>query len=370
MKHRLLFVSNLFPDQSQPYRGLDNVTVLHHLREHWAINVLCPRPSLVKGWLGLGGGLMSRAEDEPLQPRYIHVPYIPKMGSRFNHRLMARALRKALVGRQWDVSLGAWLYPDGCALTLAQSQPTVLIAQGTDVHSYLRDPVRESAIFEAVAASRTIITRSQSLARLLGTPKAIPIHNGVDVSLFKPGPRTPGKTLLFVGNLLPVKDPHLMLKVATLLPEWKLVMAGKGPMRAELEAAAPPNTTFLGPQDAANIALWMNTADLLCMTSHNEGLPNVVLEAMASGLPVVATDVGGISEVIDQPWKGTLCQSRDPQAIAQVIQETLARTDRQQIAAQGSQRSWQATARAYHKVLEQAMADHSATVTIQVIKKP
>jgi hypothetical protein len=52
IKRRLLFVSNLFPDSHEPCRGLNNVTVLHHLRQQWDIRVLSPRPSLTKGWLG------------------------------------------------------------------------------------------------------------------------------------------------------------------------------------------------------------------------------------------------------------------------------------------------------------------------------
>ena len=77
----------------------------------------------------------------------------------------------------------------------------------------------------------------------------------------------------------------------------------------------------------------------------------MVLEAMAVGLPVVATNVGGIKEIIDQPWKGTLCDSRDAAEIASAITETLPRTDRNKIATEGSKRSWPAVAESYHEVL-------------------
>jgi glycosyltransferase involved in cell wall biosynthesis len=95
----------------------------------------------------------------------------------------------------------------------------------------------------------------------------------------------------------------------------------------------------------------MNAADVLCLTSHNEGLPNVVLEAQASGLPVVATDVGGIAEVIDADWKGTLCKSRDPNHLALALRNAASKADRHRIAAHGAQRKWENVAALCHNTL-------------------
>jgi glycosyltransferase involved in cell wall biosynthesis len=109
---------------------------------------------------------------------------------------------------------------------------------------------------------------------------------------------------------------------------------------------------FLGPQLAPQIAEQMRRADVLCMSSLNEGLPNVVIEAMASGLPVVATDVGGIHEVIDVPWKGTLVPSGDEAALASALDKTLTHPlDRARIAACGQGLSWQNTADVYDTLL-------------------
>lgn len=142
----------------------------------------------------------------------------------------------------------------------------------------------------------------------------------------------------------------------------QLNLAGRGPMREELESLArelgvQEDVHFLGPRDAAQISSWMRASDVLCMSSHNEGLPNVVLEAMASGLPVVATDVGGIHEIVDAPWKGLLVPPENEEALAQGLRRVLEdRLDRQKIAAYGAGLSWTATADACDRILRAAQA--------------
>ena len=372
MRPRLLFISNLFPDAREPYRGLDNVTLLHHLRDRWDIRVLALRPSL-KAWWNGAQAWQPRDQDQSLMPRYVPVRYVPKMGGAFNHRLMLAELQRVLPEVKqafaWDVVLASWLFPDGWAATQAVKGPRVLIAQGSDVHRYLGSGSRRRAILEAVANSRAVITRSKSLATLLARAGAAPallhpVHNGVDVTVFHPGPPSGAqeKVVLFVGNLLPVKNPALLLRAFAKVPApARLVLAGKGPLRESLEALAATlgiadRVQFLGPLLAPQIAEWMRVADVLCMSSLNEGLPNVVIEAMASGLPVVATNVGGIHELIDEPWKGTLVPSGDDTALAAALNEALFRPlDRARIAAYGQGLSWARTADACDAILREAM---------------
>ncbi len=381
MRPRLLFVSNLFPDREEPYRGLDNATLLHHLRSRWDIRVISPRPSL-KAWMGGASQLAARAEDELLRPTFVPAPYVPKIGSRWNHLLMAHALRPQLKASHqefaWDMVLGAWLYPDGCALMRAcMDAPVALIAQGSDVHHYLHQPVRRRLILQAAGKAAVVFTRSASLGKMLASAGADsgrvhPLHNGVDTECFRwrdqrgareeMGVDEQTRLVLFVGNLLPVKDPHLLLEAFDCLRRndraggWQLALAGKGPLRLDLEGKVralglASCVKFLGPLPAREIARWMNAADVLCLTSHNEGLPNVVLEAQASGLPVVATDVGGIAEVIDADWKGTLCKSRDPNHLALALRNAASKADRHRIAAHGAQRKWENVAALCHNTL-------------------
>lgn len=383
---KLLFVSNLFPDTGEPYRGLDNATVLHHLhaRGH-EVRVLAPRPLLRRRTFE------PRAIDRPLNPQFLPVPYVPKLGGLFNHRLMAAALRPALARlrreQSWDLVLASWLFPDGWAVAqAADAGPLALIAQGSDVHVYLRSRPRRAAILAACARAGTVITRSESLAHLLGAAgvesgRLRPIHNGVDTGVFHGGDTVAARQrlglaetqrwLLFVGNLLPVKDPDFLLRafarIAAACPEARLALAGRGPLRSALEAQAAAlglaeRVRFLGPLDAAAVADWMRAADLLVMTSRNEGLPNVILEAQACGLPVVATRVGGIHEVVDEPWKGELTPPGDVSAwSAAVLARLAAPAERERLAALGMARAWPNVAGTYENALNTALAQAGRT---------
>ena len=132
---RLLFISNLFPDARELYRGLDNATILHGLAEaEWSVRVLALRPSLP--WLGRR--VVPRAEDVKLKPQFLRVPYIPRIGSRVNHILYARALKPHLAALrgQFDVALTSWIYPDSCAVSRVADFPFVSIAQAKAILQY------------------------------------------------------------------------------------------------------------------------------------------------------------------------------------------------------------------------------------------
>lgn len=381
---RLLFISNLFPDAGEPYRGLDNATLLHALRDRYDLRVIAPRARLpLPGRARLPS---ARSCDAALHPQFIATPYLPKIGGLANHLLMARALRPRLaeVRREfpWDVVLASWLFPDGCAVVRAVSawgSPVVLIAQGTDVHGYLRSSLRRRAILDAVERSSGCITRSRSLAELLagaGVPreKLHPVVNGIDTTVFAPaGPRAEGvpagaRVLLFVGNLLPVKDPLALVRhFAKIIArragdDLRLVIAGKGPLEGAVRQEAlslgvGDRVLLTGPLASPEIAAWMRRAEMLCMTSRNEGLPNVILEAQACGLPVLATDVGGIRELVDESWKGALVPLDDGEAWVGAAPRMLDKpADRQGIAEVGQTRTWKAAADAVARILEAAMA--------------
>ncbi len=100
----------------------------------------------------------------------------------------------------------------------------------------------------------------------------------------------------------------------------------------------------------------MRRASLLVMTSRNEGLPNVILESQACGLPVVATNVGGIHEVVDAAWKGRLTPLGDMQAWTDAVLALLQNLPaRAALAATGDTRTWPTAAIAYERVLEDAI---------------
>lgn len=185
-----------------------------------------------------------------------------------------------------------------------------------------------------------IIAVSQDIAAKLeqaGVPreKIRMVYNGVD-SRFRPRDQHPARAelglpdqvfvLLFVGLLVPVKGLEVLLQALERLADPLLycVLVGSGPLEAELKAQVQvrglvSQVLFAGIQPTERIPLWMNAADLLVLPSFSEGRPNVVLEAQASSLPVIATRVGGTPELIRDGETGLLVESGDPEQLARAI---------------------------------------------------
>jgi len=381
---KLLFVSNLFPDATAPGHGQVNATVLHQLAPHCDIRVISPRPLLpFKSWRGR----TPRDEDRLFQPLYVRTFYVPKFGGPWNHRLMARALREPLrrvrAEFPFEVVLGAWVYPDACALDLLDVErqaPLVAVAQGTDVHSYLQMPLRRHIIVSALSRTAATITRSQDLATRLreaGVPfmKLRPIHNGVDTAVFRPGDALAARqalglspdaqVILYVGNFLPVKNPLLLVEAHARLcrlsaEPCELVMIGTGPLEGKARRLADKlgfgaSVRLAGRQPPAQVARHMQAANVLCVPSKQEGVPNVVLEGFACGLRTVATRVGGIAEVLDRDCLGRLVPSADPDALEKALGQTLMEaTDREAVLRHAAQFSWARTTERYLSVLEEA----------------
>ena len=377
---RLLFVSNLFPDTREPYRGLDNATVLQQLNAQWDIRALALRPTLPFR----SGAWTARTEDSRMQPQFLATPYLPKIGSRWNHRLMARALRTPLREIRsrfaFDVVLSSWIYPDSCAVAQLSGElgfPFVAIAQGSDVHQYLRHPVRRKIIAQALPAASAVITRSGELARLLGETGVAPeslhtIYNGVNRALFRPAERAAARQalnlqqdvqiILFVGNFYPIKNPLLLIEAHSqvcddnTLSRTKLIMLGDGPLAGNARALGDrlhfgPNVVLGGRKSAAEVARYMQAADVLCVPSVNEGVPNVVLEAFACGLPVVASRVGGIPEVHPGETCGRLVEPRLATVAAALRAVLREPPPSAPIAEYGAQFTWEKTAEEYNALL-------------------
>jgi glycosyltransferase involved in cell wall biosynthesis len=155
-------------------------------------------------------------------------------------------------------------------------------------------------------------------------------YNGVDLDRFRPGgePREPG-LILHVGRLVEKKGTAVLIDAVARLADARLVVVGEGPLRPELERRAGPNVSFLGALASAEVASWMRRASVLAAPSLTarsgdaEGLPNVVVEAAASGLPVVATRHSGIPEAVDDTVSGFLVPEGDAAALAGALAAAL-----------------------------------------------
>jgi len=138
----------------------------------------------------------------------------------------------------------------------------------------------------------------------------------------------------WAGRLVPVKDPFLFARTAELLarrfPGIRFVAAGAGPLLEALRRA-PSRVAWLGHQE--EMAPFYAGLDLLLLTSRNEGLPLVLVEAMAAGVPWVAPAVGGVPDLAGRPGGPWLAEERDPRALARAAARLL--EDRSRLARWG-----------------------------------
>ena len=281
-----------------------------------------------------------------------------------------RIVREIHAGNPIDVIDAHYAYPDGtaaCALGRELKVPVVLSARGTDLNLFTKMPDIAPLIRRNLADSRRIICVSEALAGIAKAEGADPgrldvIGNGIDPEVFHPldqgesrralGLPEGRKIILSVGHLVELKGFHLALEAVAALRREDVVLAivGEGPQRAELEAMAARlgmGDRFRLPGAVAQKLLprWYAAADLFVLMSSREGWPNVVCEAQAMGLPVAATRVGGVEEVIGGSARGMLLEERSAPALTRALEKSLeTRWDREAIAAAGRARTWDAVA--------------------------
>ncbi|MBC7908751.1 MAG: glycosyltransferase family 4 protein [Rhodospirillaceae bacterium] len=343
---RVLTFTTLYPNAAQPVLGVFVENRLRHLAASGEVQaqVVAPVPwfpvaSPVFGQWGKYAGAPKFEDRHGLRIWHPRYPVLPKIGMTIAPALLY-AWTLPLVRRlKFDVIDAHYFYPDGVAaamLARTLGKKLVITARGTDLNLIPRYRLPRAQIRWAAQTAAGICTVCAALkAPLLemGIPesKIRVLRNGVDLEGFRLMERAKpdATTLLSVGLLIERKGHHLVIEALTHLPGTRLMIAGGGPMRDELEALArrlgvSDRVRFLGEVPHDRLAEIYTSADALVLASSREGWANVLLEAMACGTPVVATDIWGTAEVVASPEAGVLVAERSAAAIAQGVQRLLA----------------------------------------------
>lgn len=342
---KVLTFTSLFPNAVQPVLGVFVYQrVVHFARRPGNfVDVVAPVPYSPR-WLRWGKwqkyGQVPRQEAmgelTVVHPRY---PLLPKVAMPFHGLLMflgcLRSVLQLRKANRFDCFDAHFIYPDGFAAVLLGKLlrvPVICSARGTDINLYpafslirpmIRWTLREAA--GLIAVSRSL---KDTMVRL-GAPagKVQVIGNGVDAVRFEPLDRTAarrrlglpesGPLLVSVAALLPHKGHQLLISaLAEVVPQHpglKLYIIGEGNFRPELERLIRDRQLagrvfLVGIRPNEELKLWYNAADMSCLGSSREGWPNVLLESIACGTPVVATRVGGVPEVLVSPELGIMVE--------------------------------------------------------------
>ncbi len=351
---RLLTFSTLYPNAVSPTHGIFVETRLRHLLASGEIEsrVIAPVP-----WFPFAHATFGEYARHAAVPRHEqrnglsvdHPRYLllPKIGMNIAPYTLARAGLKAARrmisgGYDFDMIDAHYFYPDGvAAMTIGKAlgKPVVITARGSDVNLIPRYRKPRQMILDAARECAAIIVVSNALKEgllALGVDarKITVLRNGVDLALFFPEKREEIRadlgmsryTMVSVGNLIPTKGHDLVIRSLCELPDAQLVIAGRGTEESRLKELASKlgvsdRVTFAGVLSQEKLRSLYSAADCLVLASVREGWPNVLLEAMACGTPVVSSKVGGTSEIVLSTEAGLLLEQRDAGNIVSSVQE-------------------------------------------------
>lgn len=360
---RIVVLSSLFPSSRQPGAGLFVRERMFRVGARLPLAVVSPVP-----WFPLQGAVRHwRPGFRPGAPRYerqsgfdvwfprfISMPGALKSLDGISMALGAlpRMRRLQQEGRL-DLIDAHFAYPDGYAASWLGrwlGVPYTVTLRGTEVR-HARDPALAPRLKRALHAAARVFAVSESLRQLalslgMAPERVRVVGNGVDLEKFKPLARAEARralalpddapVLATVGALVERKGFH---RVIELLPALRqrhpglvyLMVGGSSPegdyspqLRQQVSALGLDEAVrFVGPLPPEQLRVPLSAADVFVLASSNEGWANVLLEAMACGVPVVATDVGGNAEVVCDPSLGSVVPFGDSALLLQAIERTL-----------------------------------------------
>jgi teichuronic acid biosynthesis glycosyltransferase TuaC len=374
---RILTFTSLFPSAKRPLFGIFVFQRVSHVAKCSGntVQVVAPVPYFPswvrsKRW-GVYGQIPSEESIENLEVHHPRYPLLSGFLMSLHGFLMFLGAFPTVrrLHRQYDFDCidAHYVYPDGFAAVLLGKVlhiPVVVSARGTDINVFPSFWTIRPMIRWTLRHAMGVIAVADALRKAImdlgvTSEKIVVIPNGVEVNQFRPVPRREArrklglpensKIAVCVASLTESKNHRLLISALSQIPmsnpETQLYILGEGPLRDELnylvhQLSLDRRVFLLGARPNQELALWFSAADVSCLVSSREGWPNVVMESIACGTPVVATRAGGIPEIITTPELGILVDP-DSNSIAAGLQSALSKEWNRSLLVQRAQsRTW------------------------------
>jgi teichuronic acid biosynthesis glycosyltransferase TuaC len=386
---KIAVVTSYFPSSAQPWQGRSAYQTLRVIAREADVRVFYPNsayPSLFNPRSRSYHKLDASYSPPDVKASYYDYPALPLVSRPLNGWMAARVLLPHVRGFAPDIIFSCYVYPDGYAalkIGKALSVPVVTQSIGSDINR-IGDSISAMHTRTVLRASDFLVTvsgdlRTKAVAMGASPEKTRAIVNGCDLSVFHVRDRlearqklsidSASEAVVYIGRMDVKKGLRELVEAAASLhparPNLRVYMVGDGPDRPVIESAIQARNAsgYIHALPACafdDVAVWMAAADLVTLPSYMEGCPNVVLEALACGRPVVATNVGGIPEIMSEEC-GRLVPPRDPVALSQALASVLDRSwDANAISVRGS-RSWSTVAAELLEIFESLVPTPSTT---------
>ena len=319
-------------------KGLDVLVITMHspgvkTRETWnGIEIIRPKylPTRMEVLRQVTAGIPHIWENRP----FARLAILPFMA--------VHTFATARYAKNYDIVHANWTL-SGTSALISQfwhRSPYIVTVQGSDIFRTTHLPFVRQITKLVLNRAACVIAISQALSEALidlgiTANKIEIIPNGVDTNFVRPPASEREHLLLFVGSLIKRKGVRYLIQampqVLQKIPDIRLAIIGEGPQQEELvrlssELEISDKVQFIGSQNQTQVREWMQRAKLLILPSIEEGLGVVLLEALACGTPCVASNVGGISDVVSQDV-GLLVPPAKPFALADAITSMLMKQD-------------------------------------------
>lgn len=384
----ILVLTTLYPNNVQHRHGIFIENRVKELVKRYPdakVKVIAPVPYF-PSWLPIKGYKQysavalqeTRLDIDIFHPKYL---VIPKVGMNITPYFLYRACLASIAEIQHDgfvidVIDSHYFYPDGVVASWVGEKlniPVMVTARGSDINTIPDNAIAKKRIVKALtniqssaAVSQALADEMVKLAPLAKQP--IVLRNGVDLRFFNPQACKPElpfsikkreKLIVSVGNLIELKGHHLVIDALMLLPHIKLIIIGDGILKGKLQQQVKKlglegRVHFTGNIQQQELPGYYASADVLVLASSREGMPNVLLESIACGTPVIATDVGGSKEVIDSPEVGELLSDRSSASIVKALTSVFSRElDKERVRFFSERYGWEATTNLQYKRLNE-----------------